>query len=238
MKNEKLYSTDQSFIERIDQFMFNEVVNEAGMTLDSETRSIAIISSMVGSQSLANFQDLLPSFLDEGLNPLVIKEVIYQAMAYLGVSRVYPFLLTTNQIFEAKGIKLPLEDQSTTTLETRLEKGVEAQIKIFGPQMKDFYKASHINRWLAANCFGDYYTRKGLDLKQRELCTFCYLASQGGAESQLTSHAIGNFIVGNDKTTLMKVVSQILPYIGYPRSLNAITCINNAEKTMQAQLSK
>lgn len=27
--------------------------------------------------------------------------------------------------------------------------------------MKDFWKKGHINRWLAANCFGDYYTREG-----------------------------------------------------------------------------
>ena len=34
---------------------------------------------------------------------------------------------------------------------------------IFGEGMKDAWKKGHINRWLAANCFGDYYTRKGLD---------------------------------------------------------------------------
>ena len=32
-----------------------------------------------------------------------------------------------------------------------------------------------------ANCFGDYYTRTGLDLKQREMITFCFLAAQVGA---------------------------------------------------------
>ena len=34
--------------------------------------------------------------------------------------------------------------------------------------------------------------------------------------------------LGNDKEFLMKVVSQCLPYIGYPRSLNAVACINKA----------
>ncbi len=32
----------------------------------------------------------------------------------------------------------------------------------------------------------------------------------------------------NDKAFLLKVVSRCLPYIGYLRSLNAITCINKA----------
>ena len=113
----------------------------------------------------------------------------------------------------------------------RLEKGAEAQVKIFGAHMKEAWKAGHINRWLAANCFGDYYTRGGLDLRQRELITFCFLAAQGGCEPQLTAHAKGNINLGNDKDFLMKVVSQCLPYIGYPRSLNAVNCINKAAES-------
>ena len=36
--------------------------------------------------------------------------------------------------------------------------------------------------------------------------------------------------IGNDKLLLIDVVSQCLPYIGYPRSLNALRCINEAAK--------
>ena len=92
-----------------------------------------------------------------------------------------------------------------------------------GPQ-----ESRHINRWLAGNCFGDYYTRGGLDYRDRELITFCFLAAQGGCEPQLTSHAAANLRLGNDKPLLIRVISQCRPYIGYPRSLNALTCINQA----------
>ena len=34
--------------------------------------------------------------------------------------------------------------------------------------------------------------------------------------------------LGNDAAFLIRVVSQCLPYIGYPRSLNAIACIGKA----------
>ena len=57
---------------------------------------------------------------------------------------------------------------------------------------------------------------------------FCFLAAQGGCEPQLTSHAAGNMMVGNDKAFLIRVISQCLPYIGYPRSLNALACVNKA----------
>ena len=43
-----------------------------------------------------------------------------------------PFLRVVNEILEERGISLP--GQSTTTLEERLEKGVEAQAEIFGSQ--------------------------------------------------------------------------------------------------------
>ena len=59
--------------------------------------------------------------------------------------------------------------------------------------MEDFWKAGDMNRFLAANCFGDYYTRTGLSLKQRELVTFCYIAAQGGCESQLNLSLIHIF---------------------------------------------
>lgn len=139
-----------------------------------------------------------------------------------------PFLSRTNEIFSQKGIELPLPAQATTTLENRLEKGAEAQAEIFGGHMKEAWKTGRINRRLAANYFGDYYTRKGLTLAERELITFCFLAAQGGCEPQLTAHAKGNMNVGNDMDFLIRVVSQCLPYIGYPRSLNAIACVNKA----------
>ena len=87
-----------------------------------------------------------------------------------------------------------------------------------------------VNKWLVDNCFGDYYTRGGLDFRQRELITFCFLAAQGGCEPQLVSHAAANMRVGNGREFFIKVISQCLPYIGYPRSLNALRCVNEAAK--------
>lgn len=107
----------------------------------------------------------------------------------------------------------------------------------FGEGMRESWRKGaeeqrHIQKWLADNCFGDYYTRGGLTDKEREMVTFCYLLAQGGCEPQLTAHAMGNMGLGNDKNFLIDVVSQCVPYIGYPRSLNALTCINNAAEKL------
>lgn len=223
-----LRETDPEFMERAEHFALEEVPKEAGQQLDDVTRYLAILATLLGCQGREVFQQILPDALDAGVTPVMAKEVIYQAVDYLGIGRVLPFLHGANQVFSEKGIALPLEGQATTTMENRLERGAQTQVEIFGPVMEGAWKQGHINRWLAANCFGDYYTRKGLDFKQREMITFCFLAAQGGCEPQLTSHARGNMRIGNDKDFLLRVVSQCLPYIGYPRSLNAIACVNQA----------
>lgn len=138
------------------------------------------------------------------------------------------FLVIANEVFNERNIEMPLESQCTTTLENRLEKGIEAQVTIFGEGMNEAWKAGTIYKWLADNCFGDYYTRKGLTLSEREMITFCFLSAQGGCEPQLITHSKGNMNMDNDKEFLIKVVLQCVPYIGYPRSLNAINCINKA----------
>jgi 4-carboxymuconolactone decarboxylase len=84
----------------------------------------------------------------------------------------------------------------------------------------------HIQKYLSANCFGDYYTRKGLDIKTRELLTLSMLIALGGTEPQIKGHIQGNMNVGNDKETLLSVMTQLLPYVGYPRTLNALRCLN------------
>lgn len=223
-----LKSTDPEFAERFEHFAYDEVVNEENQQLDNQTRYIAILATIIGCQGIDAFKEILPKVLDNGITPVVVKEIVYQATDYLGYARMLPFLNAVNEIFVQRGVSLPLEGQATTTFDNRLEKGVEAQAEIFGDNMREAWKNGHINRWLASNCFGDYYTRKGLDLAQREMITFCFLAAQGGCEPQLIAHAKGNMNIGNDKEFLIRVVSQCLPYIGYPRSLNAINCINKA----------
>lgn len=223
-----LHITDPEFMERFEHFAFDEVINEENQQLDERTRYMAILATLIGCGGTEAYKEMLPKALENGITPVMVKEIVYQATDYLGYGRMLPFLNITNEILTERGTELPLDGQATTTLDDRLEKGIEAQAEIFGEHMKEAWKAGHINRWLASNCFGDYYTRKGLNLAERELITFCFLMAQGGCEPQLIAHAKGNMNMGNDKNFLIRVVSQCLPYIGYPRSLNAISCINKA----------
>lgn len=226
-----LMNTDPEFAEFFMDFSCDEVVNEDD--LDDRTRMMAVLAALIGCQGIDEFREVLPGALNLGVAPVEVKEIVYQACAYLGIGRVRPFFDAVNEALTEQGIALPLEGQATTTTEDRIQKGEQTQVDIFGDGMKGFASSGseesrHINRWLSGNCFGDYYTRRGLDYREREMITFCFLAAQGGCEPQLTSHAAANIKIGNDKAFLIKVISQCLPYIGYPRSLNALRCVNEA----------
>ena len=152
-------------------------------------------------------------------------------MPYVGIAKVIDFLQATNTFFREKGIQLPLEAQGTTTSENRHKKGMAVQKEIFGDVIDQLYANSpdnqlHIQQYLSANCFGDYLTRNGLDVKTRELLTYSMLISMGGADAQVKGHIRGNANMGNDKQTLINVTTQLLPYIGYPRTINALACLN------------
>lgn len=233
-----MLDTDSEFMERFYNFAYDEVVNQDD--LDDRTRFMAILATLLGCQGIDEFHCQMGAALNFGVTPVEIKEIVYQAVAYLGIGRVSPFLAAVNEVLTERGISLPLEGQSTTTTENRREAGTQAQVDIFGEHMRDFWKSGpeesrHINLWLANNCFGDYYTRTGLTYQQREIITFCFLAAQGGCEPQLTSHAAANMRLGNDKTFLIKIISQCLPYIGYPRSLNALRCVNEAAERLEVK---
>ena len=227
----QLLETDPEFIELFDNFAFDEVVNHDD--LDDQTRFMAILASLLGCQGIDEFKAMLTAAYHFGVTPIEMKEIVYQATAYLGIGRVFPFLHAVNEFCMNNNIALPLVGQSTTNPNNRLEKGNQAQVDIFGESMQDFYKSGdedskHINYWLTDNCFGDYYTRNGLDYKQREMITFCFLAAQGGCEPQLISHAAANMRLGNDQQFLIKIISHCIPFIGYPRSLNALRCVKEA----------
>jgi len=224
-----LQKTDPEFIELFDNWAFDEVIRQS--QLNTKTRVMMILASTIASQALGEYMVMVGAALNVGVVPVVIKEILYQSVPYVGVAKVFDFLHATNAVFQEKGIELPLEGQSTTTAETRLEKGVAAQKAIFGEAIDKMRQQApkdqlHIQDFLGANCFGDYYTRNGIDLKTRELLTFAMLISLGGCEPQVKGHVNGNLRIGNDRTRLIDVVTQLLPYIGYPRTLNALRAID------------
>ena len=69
----------------------------------------------------------------------------------------------------------------------------------------------------------------------RELLVLCILAALGGTEAQLTSHAVGNLKAGNSQSTQIAALIHCLPYVGFPRALNAIRAAHAAHDSTDSR---
>jgi 4-carboxymuconolactone decarboxylase len=229
-----LAGTDPELIEIFDNFAFDEVLGYGN--LDTRTRLMVQLASMIACQAVGEYRVMLGAALTVGVTPIEAKEIVYQAVPYVGMAKVVDFIHATNDVLTARGVQLPLEGQSTTTPETRADKGLAVQKEIVGAgRIDQMYAAAapdeaHFQRFLSANCFGDHYTRTGIDVRIRELLTFAMLISMGGCEPQARGHVAANLNVGNDRGVLLSVITQLLPFIGYPRTLNALAVINEVTK--------
>jgi 4-carboxymuconolactone decarboxylase len=225
-------SDDPELMTILQRFIFGEVFYLGN--LSDMTRELITITALATNQTLPQLKAHANAALNIGIKPIEIREVVYQLAPFIGYPKVLNALDTINSVFKSRGIKLPLQNEATVSDTERFDKGKKIQYPIYGEGMKQNMKdlpgelAEAVPRILTETCFGDYYTRGGLDLKTRELMIFCALATLG-ADRQLTSHAIGNLKVGNSKETLLSAMLQCYPYIGFPRAANAIYVIRDAK---------
>lgn len=221
--------SDPEFSEILNQFINTQILKHIKLT-DREI-TLTIIANLIANQSYELYQDILKESLDV-LTPIEIKEIIYQSIIYVGLSKIYKFLELTNEIFKEENIDIPLESQATIKEDERQKVGYELQVRNFG---KDFIDSSientpenqkHIWDFISSFAYGDFYTRNGLNDKDRELITFTFILSLRGCENQLKIHTIGNIEIGNDKDKLIDIITLLIPFIGFPRMHNALAIIN------------
>lgn len=71
----------------------------------------------MGMQGIDKYKIMLPVALDNGVSPVEAKEVLYQAVDYLGLGRVFPFFKATNDVLAVRGVEMPFPGQATTTMD-------------------------------------------------------------------------------------------------------------------------
>ena len=224
-----LAESDGEFFVRYVNFTFDSVP-EFSAALSERERLMLTLGALIAAQGMNEYKVMLKAALNIGVKPHEAQEILYQSTPYIGMAKAADFIATTNAIFkelkiESKGAR------DTTDLANRQEKGLEIQRKIFGEAIDKGNAAApmdskHIRAFLSAHCFGDFYTREGLDLKFRELLTFVFLVALGGADAQVKAHIVGNLNIGNDRALLISTITSLIPYIGYPRSLNALALLD------------
>ena len=223
------YATDPDFQDILSHFIFGEVFYQGNM--DDKQSELITLVVLATNQTLPQLKAHVSAALNVGLTPVEIKEAVYQCAPYIGFPKTLNAINEVNEVFKAKNIALPIESQKTVDEDNRFQKGLAVQVEIFGDVIKKMQESApanqkHMQEYLSAFCFGDFYTRNGLDLKTRELLTLCIISALGGAEGQVKAHVQGNLNVGNDKEILITAITHCLPYMGFPRTLNALACVN------------
>ena len=233
-KTLSIEKTDPEMAATMKRYLYGDNFEQSKALTDTERELVRIAClATLGVEDALEHE--VEGALKIGVKPLEIRETIYQVTPYIGFAKAVESLEAINEVFKSNGIKLPLENQSNVTEETRFDEGLKVQIGIFGEHITEMRKnaapdAAHFNDDLAEFCFGDTYTRGTLDLKQREMITMAAIASLGGCEPQLKGHIAGNKSVGNTRAQVIGVLTAIHPYIGFPRTLNALACINEVFK--------
>jgi 4-carboxymuconolactone decarboxylase len=108
-----LAQTDPELIEQFDNFAFDEVLADSG--LDLHTRLMVQLASLIACQAVTEFRIMAGAALTVGLTPVELKEIVYQAVPYVGLGKVLDFLHAANDVLTERGVRLPLPGCSASS---------------------------------------------------------------------------------------------------------------------------
>ncbi len=226
--------TDPEMMGILQKYIFGEVFTVGN--LDMKTRELITVTSLAVQQTLPQLNAHINAALNAGAKPVELREAIYQCAPFIGFPKTLNAIGVLNEVLKSRNIELPLEKTGTVDENERYSKGVNIQAPLYGNEIEKSLQGlpenmgKDVSDFLTEVCFGDFYTRKGLDIKTRELLAISILVTNGNT-STLKSHIRGSLKAGNTRETITSAIIQCLPYVGFPNTISAL-------KTLKAVLSE
>ena len=221
---------DPEMLAILQKYIFGEVFTVGN--LDMKTREMITVTSLAVQQTLPQLKAHINAALNAGVTPTELREILYQCAPFIGFPKTLNALGVLNEVFKERGIKTPLASTAIAKEEERFAKGYAIQNPLYGDEIKELMKGlpdnmgEDVSRFLTEVCFGDFYTREGLELKTRELLVISILVTTGNTET-LKSHVKGNLKAGNSKEKITAAIIQCLPYVGFPNTLSALKAMKD-----------
>lgn len=203
-------------------------------TLSTREKKIAVLAAWAGTGCAEALEEKAGDIVGSDFTADELRELVYQSTAYLGAGRTARLFAAMNRGFRKAGISAA--DASKALEGDRRTEGNRLQIEGYGPQMERRWEKvpadiAPVHEFLAENCFGDYYARPStLNWQEREGYTFLMLAAFAAAPAQAKAHAVGSIRCGISREKLLASLWVMLPWIGYPSTLNAVSAVNDATK--------
>ena len=223
--------TDPELMEILRRFIFGDVFDTG--VLDDQARELITVTVLACLQSLSQLRSHTAAALDVGVEAVEVREAVYQLGPFIGFPLTLNAVATINGVFRERGIALPLPAQGTVADADRYARGIAEQAPLYGDEIKENLAdlpepfGETLPRFLTEFCFGDFYTRGGLTLAQRELLVLCALATIGDTSAQLGPHGRACLQVGNSKTVVVAALVHCFPYIGFPRAVAAVRAVQH-----------
>lgn len=221
--NEKfnLSDTDPEFAAMMQKYIYNDIYAQSALA--PRERYLVMLSVLTTAQNAKQLAVTAEEALSAGVTPLELKEGIYHTAPYIGFAKTAEALETVNEVLKKHHIALPLAPQGTTDDSDRFDKGLAFQVGTYGERITQMREATpenqkHLQDDLSAFCFGDIYTRKVLDLRQREMITMAAIGALG-IEAQFRSHVNGTLAAGATEDEVIGAITAMNPYVGFPRTL-------------------
>lgn len=223
---------DAEFMDILQKYIFGEVFTVG--QLDMKTREMLTVTSLTAQQTLPQLKAHLNAALNAGVKPVELRETIYQCAPFIGFPKTLNAIGVFNEVIKERGLESELTTSATVTEENRHQKGAAIQQPLYGNEIAEAMRGlpndmgSEVARFLTEFCFGDIYTRRGLDLKTRELMTIAVLVTNGQT-SVLKSHIQGAIKAGNTKEEVTAAIIQCLPYVGFPNALASLKVLKELD---------
>jgi len=212
------------------EFLFGSIWQRPALKM--EQREMITITCLTVLKRDNQVRRHLGNALNLGLTPIQIVEVLMHSSFYSGVPATLDALTIANEVFQEKGIDYTPQKvfDASETPDDLYNRGVARRIEYMGlpaaggPEPvtqaeRDFSRLTTEYYW------GSVWTRPGLDLPSRSICTMAALTALG-REAQLASHIRGALNVGLSQEEIVEVFIHATFYCGLPFARSAIDLAN------------
>lgn len=191
-----LYESDPVFVEDFNAWVRGEVDVDSAV-LTPRVRQLVRLASVLGANGVPRFEVLADGALGTVLTPVELKELVVQAVPYVGYATASDFLRATDDLLRRRGVELTLPEQAPMD---------RPRPPADGPLER--YEAGYVH---------DVFSRGGLDLADRALVTLAFLVALGVGGAQLEEQTRAAAALGHDRAVLLAVLVALVPAVGLLR---------------------
>ena len=217
---------DPEFMKVMQRYIFGDIWH-AG-PLDERMRGLCEIAAMTARHTLPALKNHIRSAFNAGCTALEIREAVYQCAPFTGFPHVMEALVVMNEVFEEKGLEIPLHsDEEMIPEEDRLSVGEERMASMTAEDLTDRFRDlpapydEMLPYMLSAYGFGDFTGRGILSTKERSLLILIILTASD-TPGLLKPFADGYLKNGGTSEEILCALVQASPYMGLARLLGAL----------------